>query len=481
MAVFLSLLIFLTMFVFRVMLLFSYTPDLGGVENTFVYSIQKMLIGKPLYSNPEDFNFDITQYTPVFYYFLYVFYKLLGLQAGEDLMTIYIVGRSIVLLINCLTIYFIYHLAVKRLAINPRISLIIAIFSFVYLTANSLAIKSDALFHLVFLLFGHFTLKYIETNVLRYLFYASLIACLSIFVKQSGIQLPIILVDFFFLHFQWKGLTWAVIFLAILIVPSFTIFDAVYGAAFWQNTFGGVISTIDWLSYYKLWINHIFPNFQILFIGSFFLIFVYFNPQTMIKEKFLIILSVGSFLFAAATATRRGAGANYFADFVHIALLCFAYFGQAAFQYLEKRKSKITQYSHLLLLSAVIVLLPYKLINNYFHFAHFDIAYKNNYQQASEVANFLKQELKGKTHAYFFSFDAHLNNLLVENSLLPNNDIFYFGVIYDYTRFKEGVANGKIAYIVLESGSVPTSYQGADFSKFKLIKELNRFSVFAKP
>lgn len=56
------------MLVFRILLVFSYSPDISVGEDNNVWNIQKMLQNIPLYTNPEKPPFEIFVYTPLSQY-----------------------------------------------------------------------------------------------------------------------------------------------------------------------------------------------------------------------------------------------------------------------------------------------------------------------------------------------------------------------------------------------------------------------------
>ena len=109
---------FLLFFLLRIFLIGSYDADIGGVENNVAYSISKMLCGDALYENPESGSFDITQYTPLYYYVATGISQLFHLNPLNDLHAIYAVGRSLSLCFNLLSVVVLFLMLNRQFKIN---------------------------------------------------------------------------------------------------------------------------------------------------------------------------------------------------------------------------------------------------------------------------------------------------------------------------------------------------------------------------
>ena len=192
---------FLLFLLLRIFLIGSYDADIGGVENNVAYSISKMLCGDALYENPESGSFDITQYTPLYYYIATGISQLFYLNPLNDLHAIYAVGRSLSLCFNLFSVVVLFLMLNRQFKINKHLAIIAACTYFIHLTRIHFAARPDALFALLFLLmlvcFVFFFQQHKHKNI--YLIGGILIAVLSVFVKQTGIQYLVIIPAYFIL------------------------------------------------------------------------------------------------------------------------------------------------------------------------------------------------------------------------------------------------------------------------------------------
>ena len=80
---------------FRVIMIFCYHNDIGGIEHNVIFSICNVIAGEPLYEDPQMGNFNITQYTPVYYFINLICCEIFNLNPLDNLFQIYIIGRSL--------------------------------------------------------------------------------------------------------------------------------------------------------------------------------------------------------------------------------------------------------------------------------------------------------------------------------------------------------------------------------------------------
>src|SRR5688572_30832317 len=64
---FAAVLILLCLIAFRLMLLFTYNGEIGGIDNNFVYGVIRSLAGYNIYPNPETFPYPVNPYSPLYY------------------------------------------------------------------------------------------------------------------------------------------------------------------------------------------------------------------------------------------------------------------------------------------------------------------------------------------------------------------------------------------------------------------------------
>nr|MDP9229217.1 hypothetical protein [Bacteroidota bacterium] len=77
--------VLLGLFLFRLLLIFSYNAEIGGIDNNFVYGVLQNIKGYDLYTNPEEFPYAITLYSPLYYNVCTVIGKIVHINADEPI------------------------------------------------------------------------------------------------------------------------------------------------------------------------------------------------------------------------------------------------------------------------------------------------------------------------------------------------------------------------------------------------------------
>ena len=176
----------------RAVIMNSYHWDIGGIENSVVYSASKMLYGLPLYGDPESRNFDVTQYTPVYYHCLVGLARLADLNPMVDLHRIFLIGRGLSLVFDVLGAALVYRILAVVFKVDRRLSACAATLSLLTLSDFHFAARPDSLFSLsgtsVLYCFSVYLTSEKGSRIPVHFLIGLMIASLSIFVKQTGIQ-----------------------------------------------------------------------------------------------------------------------------------------------------------------------------------------------------------------------------------------------------------------------------------------------------
>lgn len=90
--------------------------DLGGGEMNVVYGTQKLLMGEPLYTDPEEPLFEVVQYTPLFHLLCAATARLAGIDA-LDTPGLFAVGRAINMALSLLIAALVYAIG-RRLRLD---------------------------------------------------------------------------------------------------------------------------------------------------------------------------------------------------------------------------------------------------------------------------------------------------------------------------------------------------------------------------
>jgi hypothetical protein len=469
----LSLILFL---ILRIILVYSYAPDIGGVENNVIYNIAKVLDGGTLYDNPEIGNFNITQYTPIYYYCIIFCAKSIGLTPFSDLHSIYIIARFFSLMSNLLGMYFIFRLLTQCFSVNKKIAWIAAISFFINLTRIHFSSRPDALFGLIFILIIyafvlHFQQKE-KNNV--YFIWGILLSVLSVFIKQTGFQFFVIIPMFFFLNKEYKngflsvGLT---LFLSALLA---FVFYNIYGQNFISNVVNGLNNGFALAHIYNIFSFFLMKHLVVFILGVY-CSFIYFDKKQSEKKRFLSFMLIGLFFFAFVTCIKFGSWLNYYNEFLTTVIILSA----ITIENLSVKiinSDPVHKAASICCTILIVVSLPNMIVEKLFyeHYQHI-IAPSKLYHNKQKVASMLQSKLL--KNEYFLCFDDQINAMLPLKCVIPNKDLVPSQSKFNYQNFTKNYNSGNIKLVVYPVNKPFVDFMGCNFSNFKEIYKDNDFTI----
>lgn len=164
--------------------------DLGGGEMNVVYGAQKLLLGEPLYSDPEEAPFEVVQYTPLYHAVFAIIAKSLGVD-GRDTAGLFLVGRSIGLLLNLITAWLVLAIC-RKLGMEGWTALAAAALTLAFITEHCFdrpdALASALLLGMVLVLTHDEGVALSPSRAA----WAAALAIGAVFTKQNMILAPLI-------------------------------------------------------------------------------------------------------------------------------------------------------------------------------------------------------------------------------------------------------------------------------------------------
>lgn len=443
--------------------LFVHTLDLGGVEGNVVYGIQRLLLGLPLYTDPESPPFAVIQYTPLYYYLAAAVGLLTGVDAQEP-QEVFVLGRVLCLLFNLGTVWATYRMGVRFGTARP-LAAFFALLVFALLTRHFLG-RPDALYLLLFTLSmadlfralapGHTTRGRLAT--------AALWACAAVLTKQSGVlALGIIGASLLWLR-RWRDLGLTVGLCGSVLLTAFFLLGVRYGGEeLYRNIVIGVRNGLS-LEIFQ----HVFLQRSYLLLGGLHLagavLAWHLLQATEAPRKALAIALVLSFLFALVTGLKSGSRLNYFLEnFVLIAVaLPFA----ATFD--RPRRP---------LLALLMVYATCSLVAAPLRFAgvvrHFEEGTgPQEYAEAARTARFLRaHERLAPGELVFVLRRDFVEHFLVGHSVLDQKDILHFSrtPLYDYERFHQAMREGEVRFVLTRRPVERVHFMGRSYPDFRPI------------
>jgi hypothetical protein len=476
------LLIFFTVLLLKMIFVFSYSVDNGGLEFYFINIFQHLHTGKPLYPNPELFPYSNCLYTPVYFHVLQCFIWLLHLDPKTDIYELLVLGRSISFALvfgQCIYIVKI----ISKYKTGFFIQLLSVGLYLLMLTDHIFATRPDAfklfflsafLYHLINFHFQHSTKK---DFILSLVF-----SLLAIFSKQD-IIIHITLCYFVVLLLKRNRLAfYHAIAFAILCVILFIGCYFMYGEFIFVNTILLNIQQVTEL--HKSYLINIIP-LSIIRTLPLVLLAVYnfkkSRKQPFEKEiKFISIVSFGLYFLSHILITRAGANLNYTYELIFILVINYPIY--IALNPIKSVSRKIIQYIIMLCYFTFILVsnMGIRAIN--FNTSHLS-TFKNEYYQYITdkplVDSIIKEDTVFFPNTKFSIFysdkkvilghDMHLDRfieLYTTNAEIRSKLPFINTQSYD-----KNFTNGVIKYILIEND---------EKSKKQLTENYPLYSPYAK-
>lgn len=458
-------------------------PNIEGIENNVVYSIQRILGGVPLYVDPELPPYAITQYTPLYHYTISGFGFLFGVSP-DNVPDMFLLSRMGSLIFNILFAAVVFFTSRRIFCARPQAAFIVAVFAFIGLSATAYS-RPDSLYLLFAFVAVFFFFRHIAHPQHRSSLWLSLgFAALALFTKQSGM----IIIAAFLAHTtiirpSWRGFLRNGTAYTFFLLVLFLGFKGTDTRNFLLNTIDGLKNGIDFPYFWKRIVAGYFHREGLLWVpvGLFCGLFLLLKGKDELSRTTGLFTLV-FFVFGLGTSLKTGSNASYFAEFMTLTL-----WGVLLVARQTRLHSKLPEIRMFVLL-VFLVFAGFKVSYSYF----FEIT-SGRYNmsttfldQEKAVSDFLLHDQKLQSNdmvLILLSTDkTFMHNLLWRNCVMPNRDIVDCCSdplkVFDYTNFVENISNCKIKYLVNYGGKTNRPYLGADFSHFSLLKQIGPYTVY---
>lgn len=448
----------------------SYHPDISGSEGSSILPIQLLVSGNPIYLDPEDAPFRLSQYAPLYSTIVATFCKIVGWSAIE-VHKIYLASRLWSNVFTLATVSMI-GLFLNKITKKPVVAIIASIYIFHVLSFWLLTTsRPDSLLILLTSLFVFSVYNALKNDGLAYWWFAAIFISVSaFFVKQSGAILSISLGIFWILNKQWRTLFMLTFFgivvfgIYLLILPINTI------ELFFTNIIGGVANSASWDWFYDWTLQHWLLQFAPLIIANMIVSAYIIYHRNSEFYLFLTLCCFLSFLFSTSTAFKIGAGVGYYQDYLILAVIQIALFVSDA-AYAHRFNNSVLQMAGALYLTIAFLHCSLFVFMKYKPVIHSN--FESNYIQERNVAEYLYNEknLKPKEWVYICGGNHlegyFLNHFLSNNALIPFPDLVYLANLngtFRFDKFTSMVRRKEIKYVISLKGIVPVNILNVDFA-----------------
>lgn len=468
----------------RLSIVFSYVPQITGIDNNFVYPVIRSLAGQSMYPNPEQYPFVVNPYAPIFF-ILCKWVALLFKLTADDTISIYRVTRAVALLADALTCLVLFYTLRKIVKLSFKHSLLaVAVFFSVLCLLGYTFNRSDALFLFfystaIYFLFGNFSRK----PVLQALILAVIsIGC--IFTKQNGIILLVLIPVWLLLGKKRVSLILFLLFTGILGIGACLYFQYIYTDHNFLNHVVNALRnhiTLRWFYVYifKGLVNS--PLFVLLIVAG------VISIKAILEEKYREQANIGiifiiQLLFSAGLSLKWGSSLGYFNESFLLGIVLIGLYIS------HLSRPGIREMIH----AASIYLFPIALVFTihifsqlYLFYINGQAARKQQFNQEHLLSIYIKNHI-GTTDKYVINMghpdSDFFKNLLFMQSAAPNMDAVSCCTLpdrtFNYHLLKEGFRNGKIEYIITTGTALPLSIWGMDVSNYKKDTTIGNNSLF---
>lgn len=470
--------LFLATLLLRIEMISFHTIDLGGIESNVVYGIQKVLAGKPLYTDPSAPPFDIIQYSPLYYYVVGYTGGLLNIDY-TDPQPVFVLSRISSLVFNLFSLGAIFLLC-RHYRISTLLSAIICVTALASYPEHYYS-RVDSLHILLFLLGCLLILRFSRaegTRAVLFLLLAAVTTLACIFTKQSGILLAGIIGAYLLLTKQVKALMVFSLSIAGMALLLFLLTPPDERYTFYQNVIVGLKNGYTVETVKALFTNKYYLQLMPWFVGGICFAVALYRGARLKDTLFLPLAIILSFLFALITGLKQGSNINYYQEFF---LLSFIAAGAWLAASARASMLKIAAVYGLLLYASA---LKTGQLFSAIHISHYRKDNRELYSSEKEIAQLIKKKLEPGANEYvFIAHRSFLEHFLFGKSVMNQKDIM--GCIYefapgslDFDVFFNDMKNGRIRFVITPQNPNELTYLDHRFQGYEHLMDYNNVSVY---
>ena len=463
----LIMLFFVIVIAYRLLLCFSYSPEISVGETNNIWNALNVAAGKLLYTNPEEPPFEIFQYTPLSQSVVISAAKIIDSNSDQYAYYVMVIGRLFSLLFNLGKFFIVYLLLKNILHVNAFLSLSAAVLGFATLTHLAFAIRPDALSMLLTIVSLYLFFKAFSANNSFYYFLTGLFFSIAFFAKQDAVSILAVIGSYLLITQRWKPI--------FIISTSFVFFWSVFaftfkellGEYFMNSIVGGLNSGYEITNAISV-LKRFFDIYWFLITVGIFVVFLnakrLFNSE---ENKVMLFICIGSFLIAFFTSLKVGAWVNYYSLFIIL-------FTMLIFKSLSMRIDKKIQHIGLLI---TIVFSCVFLFRQVYHYTLPFLKYPQTKRDYFLTVNNFKSDTE-LNNSTIFTFDKTLKLLFFKNTILPNTEY------YHVSRFKKTELGKSGPEYIIKNDLMDDSqfsaliYYKVDTSVYKMYKKTLNYTVY---
>jgi hypothetical protein len=468
------------LFLYRILVIFSYNGALDGIDNNFVYDVVRLLGAKDIYTNPSEAPYAITLYSPLYYNICAGIGKLFHVNPDEPIQ-VYQLCRTVSLVCDIITFFLLYRLLRRRFHIPAEYSwLAAAAFACVICILGYTFSRSDGLL-LTFYAATMFVLvnPLPRVTITRPLLLA-LLSAACIFSKQNGILVPVLVLTWLLLQKEKKVMLQYAILFILLLAAGLAFYRSIYPDLF-SNTITALQNRIDWSWFYRDIFKRAMNSLWILplYIAAAIAIRQWIKPASGIDRALAAIFIIQS-LFSLATSLKWGSSVGYFNESYFLAFIIITRLvikANTDFQYNILKKGTV------LFLPLLVLFFIQTVGAGYLAYIQGNQKKRGWYEQQKQVRDYLasKQGVDYTLNISNPNIDF-FKTLLYRNNIVPNFDMVICCTMpdntFDYSKLRQDLETADNGYIITYKGEKPATLWGVSLDRFTEDTTINGYSIY---
>ncbi|GMV91200.1 MAG: hypothetical protein KJ060_03175 [Candidatus Hydrogenedentes bacterium] len=457
--------------------------EIRGEEPLVISGVMKILLGLPLYTDPEQPPFDLVQYTPLYHYLLAGGSWFAGIEPGQAKA---ITSSARLLSVSISTIHLVILFLILRYAFQVRgVSAFVAAAAIWTMHAPwEFMARGDGLASLCFTLaigIAFYALRRRHVGVRIYLFiaFASFLGYVAFMAKQNGAQICVVLLTYFLLQREWRC---SVVVIAAAVIPlALTVWFSplLVGEHFLDHVVGGLNNGIRIRGALEKAYLPVFLdlNMAALTAVGAYLTCLWWPAKSDPYRRFIAVALAVTFTLASLSSLKLGAASHYYNDYISVLIFAIAF-------WLGPIVRERVEYERPIRWAIAVFAVLF--------FGCFLYSFRNQYEKRdwTHFSNYervvvrLKKDLTSRPDVSFFTIDPTLANHFPGRAVIPQyplSAIMHARGVVDYREAEAMMQNGAVRWLFLGDGQNPErqlGFVGIEPGAYTRQDELDGFSIW---
>jgi len=481
-----------TSLITRLVLVFFYNSNFGGVDQNVIYGIQRLLLEEALYQDTESGLYAIMQYTPLYYYLSSWVAQLLAINAYE-VQSLYILTRSVALFFSLASVLM--SILTIQLYFPQRHILWLLGLGTLIIPTSHYFLRGDSLHFFLFSSTLYFFIRYTYSPKSVFFIFSAIFAALAILTKQSGILLPFIIGVY--LLFIEKKILKSFIFGVLTVAVAWLILHLLIGnnyLFFYKNAYLGLKNGFSIAFIVDMFSSQFYLDISPHYVLGGLMVYLFLWKSKEKQHQFNGLAIILSFIFAMLTGLKIGSSSNYFTEFIYAILISVPLLVKDNYLDFSFKNPKLKRLNaHRITLFALYVFYLSRgigLFSSVF-VERWMRSYPEDYYTHQKIYFYLKNEEKITDKTYIFcTFRGFTDNFFVKNQVLATKDVvsqIYLAnpATFTYQHVIENQNKGLFKYVITEKENTDLLYKDIaipfiklDKNSFVLIKIIDKYAIY---